>query len=89
MTLEFVNQISRHSMETTVLVMAPVLIVSMVVGLLVSLFQAITQLQEFTLSFVPKILSVFITLFLLLPWMARVMMEFTTEIFGYIAAVGR
>jgi len=87
-TIEVVNQVARQAIETTLLVSGPVLIVSMVVGLLISLFQAITQIQEFTLSFVPKILSVFLCIFVLLPWMARVLIEFTQGMFLSISGLG-
>ena len=63
--------------------------VSMVVGLFISLFQAITQVQEFTLTFVPKILAVFLSIFILLPWMTRIFVEFTTNIIMYIPEVGQ
>jgi flagellar biosynthetic protein FliQ len=66
------------------LVSGPVLLVSMVVGLVISLFQAVTQIQEFTLTFVPKIIAVFITLFLFFPWIARIMMTYTIELFTKI-----
>jgi flagellar biosynthetic protein FliQ len=50
------------------------------VGFLISLLQAVTQIQDFTLTFVPKILAVFLCLFLFLPWMASVLMSFTTRL---------
>ena len=58
--------------------------VSLVIGLSISLFQAITQLQEMTLTFVPKILAVFLTLLIALPWMVKVMVGFTKSIFNNI-----
>jgi len=88
-TVEFLNQIAKQTIETTLIVAGPILLVSMVVGLFISLFQAITQVQEFTLTFVPKILAVFLSIFILLPWMTRIMVEFTTEIIRYIPEVGR
>ncbi len=89
MTVEFLNQVARQTIETTLFVAGPILLVSMVVGLFISLFQAITQVQEFTLTFVPKILAVFLSIFILLPWMTRIMVEFTTSIIMYIPEVGR
>jgi flagellar biosynthetic protein FliQ len=61
-------------------VSAPVLLVSLAVGLIISLFQAVTQIQEFTLTFVPKILAVFVTLFLFFPWISRVLITYTTDL---------
>ncbi len=59
MTIELLNQVSRQTFETVLLVGGPVLLVSLIVGVLISIFQAITQLQEVTLTFVPKIVAVF------------------------------
>jgi len=88
MTIEFLNQVARQAIETTLLVSGPILIVSMVVGLLISLFQAITQIQEFTLSFVPKIVSVFLCIFVLLPWMVQVLLDFTKGMFLSVSSLG-
>ena len=84
MTIELLNQISRQTFTTILLVGGPILLVSLVVGLTVSLFQAITQLQEMTLTFVPKIIAVFLTLLVALPWMVKVLVGFTRSIFNNI-----
>ncbi|MBF0559914.1 MAG: flagellar biosynthesis protein FliQ [Nitrospirae bacterium] len=84
MTSELLNQIARQTFETILLVGAPVLLVSMVIGLLISIFQTITSVQEMTITFVPKILAVFVTLLVALPWMIRVMVGFTKGIFENI-----
>ena len=88
MTTELVNQIARQAMETTLLVSSPILLVSLGIGLIIALFQAITSIQEMTLTFVPKIIAVFLSILLLLPWMIRVLVEFTLGIFSHIASVG-
>ncbi|MBF0338150.1 MAG: flagellar biosynthesis protein FliQ [Nitrospirae bacterium] len=80
MTVEIVRDISGDVFKTLLMVAGPMLMVSMVVGLLVSFFQAITQIQEFTLTFVPKILAVFACIFLLMPWLARTMITFTVNL---------
>jgi flagellar biosynthetic protein FliQ len=80
MTIDLVKELSGEVFKTVLLVSAPVLIVSLVVGLVISLFQAVTQIQEFTLTFVPKILAVFLTLFLFFPWIARVLVTYTTDL---------
>jgi flagellar biosynthetic protein FliQ len=80
MTIDLVKELSGEVFKTVLVVSAPVLIVSLVVGLVISLFQAVTQIQEFTLTFVPKILAVFVTLFLFFPWIARVLMTYTTDL---------
>ncbi|MDA8214102.1 MAG: flagellar biosynthesis protein FliQ, partial [Nitrospiraceae bacterium] len=77
MTVELLNQISRQTFETILLVGGPVLLVSLIIGILISIFQAITQLQEMTMTFVPKIIAVFITLLVALPWMVKILVGFT------------
>lgn len=80
MTADIVKDLSGEAFKVILLVSGPVLLVSLVVGLAVSLFQAVTQIQEFTLTFVPKILAVFLCLFLLFPWMTRMLVSYTTTI---------
>lgn len=80
MTVDVIKEISAEVFKTILFVSGPVLLVSMLVGLAISLFQAVTQIQEFTLTFVPKIIAVFVSLFILFPWIARVLMTFTTKI---------
>lgn len=66
---------------------APVLIVSVVVGLMISVFQTITQIQEATLTFVPKVIAAILTLIILLPWMMNVFIAQVNEIFDTIPAL--
>jgi len=87
MSIDMVKDISQEVLKTILLSAGPVLIVSLAVGLMVSLFQAVTQLQEFTLVFVPKIVAVFICLFIMFPWIARVLINFTVTIIEKIPVV--
>ena len=80
MTIETVTEIGRQAIETAMLVSAPVLGLSLVVGLMVSTFQAKTQINEATLTFVPKVLAVFAATILFLPWMMGVLIAFMTHI---------
>ena len=84
MTIELVKVISADAFRTVLLASGPVLLVSLVVGLLISFFQAITQIQEFTLTFVPKVIAVFLCIFFFLPWMSRVVVSFTIRLFENI-----
>lgn len=81
--------IIRQGLTTVLKVAGPMLGVGMIVGLAVSIFQATTQIQEQTLSFIPKILAIFLTLIVCGPWMLRVLIEFTTELFSYLTQVSR
>lgn len=80
MTSEFVIEIVQRATETAILLSGPVLIFSLVTGLLVSLFQAVTQINEATLTFLPKILAVALALFLFLPWMMSMIVGFTSNL---------
>lgn len=84
MTPEFVTGIGKQAIEVILLVSAPVLMAGMAVGLAVSIFQAVTQIQEATLSFVPKIIVVFLVILFLSPWMMEVLLRFTAQIFTNI-----
>ena len=80
MTPEMVTQIGRQAIETAMLVSAPVLGLSLIVGLIVSTFQAMTQINEATLSFVPKVLAVFAATISFLPWMMGQLIAFMTQL---------
>lgn len=85
----FVVHLLREAFYTMLLISAPTLFVSMVVGLIVSVFQAATSIQEFTLSFVPKLVLIAIVLVLTLPWILETMISFTLALFQQIPAMVR
>jgi flagellar biosynthetic protein FliQ len=87
MTVEMVTEIGRQAIETAMLVSAPILGLSLIVGLLVSTFQAMTQINEATLTFVPKVLAVFAATLLFLPWMMGVLIAFMTHIITSIPSL--
>ena len=80
MTPDLVGQVAREAIEVTLFLSIPILGAGLVVGLMVSLFQAVTQIQEATLIFVPKIIVVFLMLLVLSPWMMRKMMFYTEQL---------
>ncbi|WP_256440741.1 flagellar biosynthesis protein FliQ [Polynucleobacter sp. MG-5-Ahmo-C2] len=82
MTPESVMNIGRLAMETTLMVAAPLLIVALVVGLIVSIFQAATQINEATLSFIPKLLAILATLLIVGPWMITVLVSYMRGMFS-------
>jgi flagellar biosynthetic protein FliQ len=82
MTTEFVVGLGREAIEVALLVAGPMLAVGLVVGVVVSLLQALTQVQEMTLTFVPKILSISLVLVALMPWMAQIMIDYTTNLYS-------
>ena len=87
MTPETALHWTQVALTTALTVAAPLLSVALVVGLVVSLFQAMTSIQEMTLSVIPKMLAVAGLLLLLAPWMIEMMTDFSTEVFRAIADV--
>ncbi len=81
MTPEFVIGFARQAIEVTLSIAMPMLGVGLVVGVFVSIIQAATQIQEMTLTFVPKILAVFIALLIAFPWIMDKMMTYTRDLF--------
>ncbi|MRW83322.1 flagellar biosynthesis protein FliQ [Pseudoduganella sp. FT26W] len=84
MTPESVMTIGKHAMEVTLMIAAPLLLVALAIGLVVSIFQAATQINEQTLSFIPKLVGVFVALVVAGPWMLSVMLDYMREVFGGI-----
>lgn len=80
MSPESVMNIGRHAMEITIMISAPLLLVALVVGLVVSIFQAATQINEQTLSFIPKLLGVLLALVIAGPWMLSVMSDYLHQV---------
>lgn len=79
-----VIQIGSEAIQMVLLISMPMLIVALVVGVVISLFQAVTQIQEMTLTFVPKIIAVFGVMILAAPWMTDKLVSFTRDIFSLI-----
>ncbi|QJA05526.1 flagellar biosynthesis protein FliQ [Thermosulfurimonas marina] len=82
MTEATVVHLARQAVELTLLISAPMLVAGLVVGLVISIFQAVTQIQEMTLTFVPKIVAVFLALLLSFPWIMHKLLHFTENLFG-------
>ena len=87
MTPTTVIDLGRQALERTLLVSAPLFIAALVTGLLVSIFQAATQINEQSLSFVPKLIATFITLVLAGPWMITMMTDFIRRLFESIPSL--
>ena len=81
MTPESVMTMGRTAMEVTLMVAAPMLLVALIVGLIVSIFQAATQINEATLSFIPKLVGIFLALVIAGPWMLAVMLDYMRGVF--------
>lgn len=88
MSSEFVLSLARQGVLTTLLIAGPLLVIALGVGLVVSVFQATTQIQEQTLAFIPKIAAVLISLIIFGPWMLTKMLSFTSNIFSQLSQFG-
>lgn len=87
MSETFIVSIGKQAVTAALTVAAPVLLISMVVGLLISLFQAVTQIQEQTLTFVPKMLAIIVAFIILGPWMLQTLVQFIQNMFYNISFV--
>ena len=89
MSPEYIVKLGQDTLLLVLYVAGPILIVALVVGLLVSIFQAVTQIHEMTLTFIPKILAVAAVLSILLPWTLQQLIDFTVNLFSSIpTAIG-
>ena len=87
MTPELVMDIGRQAVEMTLMLSGPLLLAALVIGLIVSIFQAATQINEQTLSFIPKLVGIFLTLLLAGPWMLQMMVVYIRRLFESIPQI--
>ena len=87
MTPATVIEIGRHAVEITLLISAPLFIAALATGLLISIFQAATSINEATLSFVPKLVIIFVTLIIAGPWMITIMTDYMRRLYESIPAL--
>lgn len=88
MDSSFALYIGRHTLETALIVSAPLLLTCMVVGIVVTLFQAVTSIRDMTLTIIPKLLALGVVTLIFSSWILQVLLRFTTEIFGLIQTIG-
>jgi len=82
-------KLAKDALEMTLMVSGPLLIVSLVIGILVSVAQVVTSIQDMTLSFVPRILAVFLTFLFALPWILGTLLAFTGQLYGHLERCAR
>ncbi len=87
MTPEYVMDLAHSTLMITAMVAAPMLLVALVTGLLIGMLQAATQINESTLSFIPKLLLLVLTLFAAGPWILRMLVDFTHDLYASIPTV--
>jgi len=84
MTQDLVMKLAKDTLQITLTISAPLLLVSLVVGVAVSILQVITSIQDMTLSLIPKMLAVFIVFLLILPWVLNLLVSFSAQLFGHL-----
>ena len=84
MSPEYAMTIGRQAIEITFMLSAPLLLAALVIGLIVSIFQAATQINEMTLSFIPKLLVMFLVMIIAGPWMLTIMMDYMQQLYSGI-----
>ena len=89
MSIQMVIDLGQRALLLIVMLSAPVLLAGMITGLAVSVFQAVTSIQEATLTFVPKLIAVFVAMVVCMPWMADLVVRFTVDLFGNLGQYAR
>ncbi|HOQ33434.1 MAG TPA: flagellar biosynthesis protein FliQ [Candidatus Hydrogenedens sp.] len=89
MSPDILVEVGRKAIWITLMISAPMLLTGMLVGLVISILQSVTQIQEITLTFVPKILAVFIVFLIAIPWISSVLIVFTQDLFNQILEFSR
>ena len=87
MTTDLVIQIAYQALYTIMIIAAPMLLAGLIVGLVVGIFQAATSIHEMTLTFIPKIIAVFVVAIIFMPWILRTIIGFTTELYGLLSSI--
>lgn len=89
MTIDSILYLARHTMETALLISAPILLACMLSGILISIFQAVTSIRDMTLTMAPKLIAAGVAALLFGNWMLQILIGFTTEIFNQIQTYGQ
>ena len=84
MSQDMVLKLAKETLQVTLMVSGPLLLVSLLVGILISIAQVVTSIQDMTLSFVPRVVAVFLAFLFLLPWLMKIMIAFTSQLLGHL-----
>ncbi|NLT66969.1 MAG: flagellar biosynthesis protein FliQ [Acidobacteria bacterium] len=84
MSQDLILKLAKDALQVTLMVSGPMLVVSLVVGILISIAQVVTSIQDMTLSFVPRVIAVFVTFLVVLPWILSTMLSFTAQLYGHL-----
>jgi flagellar biosynthesis protein FliQ len=84
MNQDMILKLAKDTLQVTLMISGPMLVVSLVVGILVSVAQVVTSIQDMTLSFVPRIIAVFVAFLITFPWIMNIMLAFTAQLYGHL-----
>ena len=84
-----VIKLAKDALQTTLMVAGPMVIASLIMGITISIFQVVTSIQDMTLTFIPKIITVFIVFLFMFPWIMHVMITYTSRLFGSLEVFAR
>ena len=89
MSHEFILKLARDTLQITLMISGPMLLVSLVVGIVISITQVVTSIQDMTLSFVPRVIAVFVTFLLAFSWAMKILLAFTAQLYGHLERFAR
>ena len=89
MSQDMILKIAKDTLQVTLMISGPMLIVSLLVGIIVSIVQVVTSIQDMTLSFVPRIIAVFATFLFVFPWILSTLLAFTAQLYGHLERFAR
>ena len=84
MNQDMVLKLAKDTLEITLMISGPMLVVSLVVGIVISIAQVVTSIQDMTLSFVPRVIAVFVAFLLTFPWIMNILIAFTAQLYGHL-----
>ncbi len=89
MNQEMILKLAKDTLQVTLMISGPMLIISLAMGILVSIAQVVTSIQDMTLTFVPRVIAVFVTFLFAFPWIMKILTAFTGQLFGNLEAFAR
>jgi len=89
MSQDMILKLAKDTLQLTLMVSGPMLLVALVVGIVVSIAQVVTSIQDMTLSFVPRVIAVFLTFLFAFPWIMNTMLAFTAQLYGHLDRFAR
>jgi flagellar biosynthesis protein FliQ len=89
MSQEFILRLAKDTLQITLMISGPMLLVSLVIGIIISITQVVTSIQDMTLSFVPRVIAVFVTFLLAFPWAMKILLAFTSQLYGHLERFAR